>query len=100
MEICKVIDKSHNKIVSGNSKGDFVIENTTIVNPLNSQFQSVFTNEDTNLLPQFQLLSEIIMSDVNISPAGVHKLLETLDPHKSLGPHNISPRIFKELADI
>ena len=40
------------------------------------------------------------MSDVNISAAGVQKLFETLDPHKAVGPDNISPRILKELAAV
>ena len=40
------------------------------------------------------------MSDVNISAAGVQKLLEILDPHKAVGPDNISPRILKELAAV
>ena len=83
-----------------NSKGDVITENTEIVNTLNSQFHGIFTKEDTTLLPQADLLSEVIMSDVNISPAGVQKLLETLDPHKSFGPDNISPRILKELAAV
>ena len=54
-----------------NSKGDVITENTEIVNALNSQFLIVFTKEDTTLLPQVDLLSDVIMSDVNISPAGV-----------------------------
>ena len=83
-----------------NSKGNVVTENSEIVNALNSQFHRVFTKEDTTLLPQVDLLSEVIMSDVNISPAGVQKLLETLVPHKSLGPDNIPPRILKELAAV
>ena len=78
-----------------NSKGDVITENTEIVNALNSQFNSVFTKEDTTLLPQVVLLSEVITSDVNISPAVVQKLFETFNPHKSLGPDNISPTIPK-----
>ena len=78
-----------------NSKGDVITENTEIVNALNFQFNSVFTKEDTTLLPQVDLLSEVIMSDVNISPAGVQKLLETLDPHKSIGPDNIYPEFLR-----
>ena len=97
----KSLRKSPNKIVSLlNSKGDVVTENMEIVKALNSQFLSVFTKEDTTPLPQVDLLSEVIMSDVNVSTAGVQKLLETLDPHKSLGTDNISPRILKELAAV
>ena len=58
-----------------NSKGDVVTENTKIVNALNSQLHSVFTKEDTTLVTQVDLLSEVIMSDVNMSTVGVQKQL-------------------------
>lgn len=40
------------------------------------------------------------MDNIIISPVGVQKLLEALEPHKSLGPDNISPRLLRELAPV
>ena len=82
-----------------NSKGNVITENTEIANALNFRFHGVFNKEDTTLLPQVDFLSEMIMGDINISSAGVQELLETLDPHKSLGL-DISPGILKQLAAV
>ena len=40
-----------------------------------------------------------VMDDINITENGIRKLLKDLDPSKSPGPHNLGPRVLKELAD-
>eukprot|EP00745_Piridium_sociabile_P027724 TRINITY_DN44613_c1_g1_i1.p1 TRINITY_DN44613_c1_g1~~TRINITY_DN44613_c1_g1_i1.p1 ORF type:complete len:604 (+),score=154.71 TRINITY_DN44613_c1_g1_i1:145-1812(+) len=73
---------------------------------LNTQFQSAFserfpcTPEDflarTGLNPEPQGPT---CNSINISEAGVKKLLKGLNPNKAPGPDGISPRILKDLAD-
>lgn len=72
-------------------------------NILNKQFQSAFSekininkdqfNEKCQMNGQFPSAPEI-----NITCAGVLKLLQKLNPNKAAGPDNIRPKILKELA--
>ena len=67
-------------------------------NTLNSQFQSVFTQEspltDDHKTPQ--MYPDI--SDICFTTPGVLKLLNGLDPSKACGPDMIPPKVLKELA--
>ena len=76
---------------------------TDKANILNTQFQSVFTK----LVPlKLRHLVELVlprklsspsMQNITISVSGVSKQLFKLNPGKSAGPDNISPRILKDL---
>lgn len=67
-------------------------------NILNNQFASVFTsNEDKDNIKD-KGNPHPPMSQINVSPAGVYKLLSELDIHKSTGPDLIPTRLLKELA--
>ena len=66
---------------------------------LNNQFQSVFTHETSfNVTPPVNKTPS--MPNINITKAGIQKLLKDLKPGKAAGPDNISPRVLKELSDV
>ena len=56
---------------------------------LNDQFQSVYTQEDTDNIPDLGPSTYQDMEHIKICPRGVHKLLISLKPHKASGPDNI-----------
>ena len=65
---------------------------------LNQQFESVFTREGplaNDLLPASLYPAA---EDIEISVAGVQKLLERLNVHKAAGPDRIGPQVLKNLA--
>ena len=68
---------------------------------LNEQFKSVFSNLDeleppsTNVECQYPAID-----DLTITADGVRKLLENLNPNKSMGPDLIHPRVLKQLARV
>ncbi|MCG8078128.1 MAG: reverse transcriptase family protein, partial [Candidatus Thiodiazotropha taylori] len=66
---------------------------------LNSQFSSVFTQEDTTNIPSLGNSPYPAMHNFSIGIEGVRKLLADLDSHKSTGPDNIPTRFLKEYAD-
>lgn len=71
-----------------------------IANALNNQFKSVFTAETPptcNLLPSSHYPD---MENIQITEAGVLKLLQNLKEHKACGPDNIKPKVLKEMANI
>ena len=66
---------------------------------LNEQFISVFS-EPSDREEYSHLTLSSTMPDIIIDENGVHKQLKALNPYKAAGPDGISPRIFRELADI
>ena len=65
---------------------------------LNKQFTSVFTREPSTNLPDLGPSSHPVMDPINITVAGVVKLLKNIKQHKATGPDNIQARILKETA--
>ena len=65
----------------------------------NNQFQSVFTNETDTDIPDKDHSPHSKMPQLNISSAGVSKLLCNLNPHKACAPDNIHGRVLKELNE-
>ena len=63
---------------------------------LNKYFNSIFTAEDTQNLPDMPSSPHPPMQDINITPESVHTLLSKLDPYKASGPDNIPARVLKE----
>jgi hypothetical protein len=53
---------------------------------LNNQFQSVFTNETDTYIPEKGHSPHSKIPQINISSAGVSKLLCNLNPHKACRP--------------
>lgn len=69
-------------------------------NILNEQFSSVFTRENLNIIPGIMGPSQYPnITDLQVHPNGVSKLLKDLNPHKAGGPDNIAPTILKECAN-
>ena len=70
---------------------------------LNNQFQSDFSEKCNYTKQEFQNKYHMGGSyqtapEINITCAGVLKLLQKLNPNKAAGPDNIRPKILKELA--
>ena len=74
---------------------------------LNAQFYSAFSPYTTFTEAEFEARTGMsahpppstpIIDPINITQAGVQKLLEGLNPKKACGPDGITPRILKELA--
>ena len=64
---------------------------------LNSQFSSVFT-EDDSPIPNLGTSSTPDAPNIQVGRNGVMKLLRGLKPHKATGPDEISSRFLKEMA--
>ena len=60
-----------------------------------SEFQSVFTREDTSFIPWLGP-SKTRIGKVTAQEAGVRKLLSQLKPHKASGPNKIPNRVLRE----
>ncbi len=73
-------------------------DSTEKANILNTQFQSVFTQDDGSLIPRLQGESYPDIDNLTITTPGVQKLLEKINPQKASGPDNIPDRVLKELA--
>ncbi|XP_038074867.1 uncharacterized protein LOC119742770 [Patiria miniata] len=68
-------------------------------NALNSHFQSIFTKENCDNIPNLDSPKFQQMSPIIITTAGIKKLLKELKPQKAPGPDGILPTILKECAD-
>lgn len=67
-------------------------------NILNDQFASVFSTKD-NKIPNIISNKMPSIDDINITEAGVCKLLTQINVFKSTGPDDISARFLKEVAN-
>ena len=76
-----------------------VIVTQNIVDLLNEQFASVFTNEPNNVpIPNLKYNIQKQMSHITLTTFMVEKQLKSLDINKSAGPDNIHPCLLKEAA--
>ncbi len=65
---------------------------------LNDQFVSVFTQEDSTVIPFKSKSPYPDLSHITITNNGVTKLLSPLNPHKTSGPDSIPARPLNEIA--
>ena len=65
----------------------------------NQHFESVFTIEENNNLPDKEISSYPAISNIEITVPGVYNLLSNCNPHKSQGPDNVHNYVLKETAD-
>ena len=66
---------------------------------LNNQFQSVYTREDTQNLPDKGPSLHPTMENIIVKTPGVIKLLKNLNPYKAAGPDTIPTFILKTAAE-
>ena len=66
---------------------------------LNAQFTTVFS-EPLADIDYTELALNSKMTDIAIVKNGVHKQLNSWNPHKAAMPNGISPRVLRELADV
>lgn len=78
--------------------GNLESDNRAKAEVLNTQFCSVFTQENP-IIPPLDDSETPPMPNITISVDGVLKLLENLDPNKSSGPDGIPARILKLAAE-
>ena len=82
-------------------KKDGILTSDTIekANILNEQFQSVFTSEPKDTIPDKGPSQHPNIPTLTISTPGIMKLLNDINPHKATGPDNINGHILKELKE-
>ena len=80
--------------------GQLIADTKQKANILNNQFQSVFTTETSNNIPDKGTSPHPEIQSLTITTTGIEKLLSNINPHKASGPDNISGRILKELKEI
>ncbi len=66
---------------------------------LSSQYDSVFTDEDTSFIPDKGPSPHPTMDKIQFRTPGVAKLLRNLDVNKATGPDKIPIRVLKEAAE-
>ncbi|MCG7876680.1 MAG: reverse transcriptase domain-containing protein [Candidatus Thiodiazotropha endolucinida] len=66
---------------------------------LNKQFQSAFTRENLNNIPDMGPSNIPSMAPIHISTPGITKLLKNLKPHKASGPDGVPTRLLLLAAD-
>ena len=79
-----------------NEKGEHVIDSKEKAEILNSQYNSVFTTEDLNNIPDLGPSNTNNIRPLEISKTGIEKQLKQLNPSKANGPDELPSRILKE----
>eukprot|EP00794_Sanderia_malayensis_P014846 gene14846-16388_t len=67
---------------------------------LNEFFQSVFVEENTSKLPDFDIRTDNIIEDIEFTVEDVKKKLDQLKEDKAAGPDCIPPKFLKELRNV
>ena len=81
-------------------EGQLVADTKQKANILNEQFQSVFTTESIDNIPNNGVSPHPVIPSLTITSLGIQKLLNNINPHKVSGPDNISGRILKDLQNL
>ena len=98
--------RSKNKTRTGvadlkDEDGSLVSTDKEKANVLNNFFSSVFTNEDTNQMPIFDIRYQgSPITEVVASKDRILKDLKNLNISKSMGPDGCHPRFLKETSDV
>lgn len=88
------------QIVTLKSKDGFLHSDTTNkASILNQQFQSVYTKEDLQNLPDLGTSPFPPMDNITVNERGIFKLLKGLRPFKATGPDEVPAFILKSAAD-
>ena len=79
--------------------GVLVSDSKGKANILNQQYASVFTEEDTETVPDLGPSPHQKMPHPTVTQKGVQKLLASLNPNKAAGPDKLSPRFLREVSE-
>ena len=82
--------------------GNLTENDTEVAEALNAFFESVFVEEDTSHIPDFQLHTDKAateMGDIEISIQEVHNELSKLDISKAAGPDGLPSIVLRACAD-
>ena len=74
-----------------------------VAETLNTFFKSVFVDEDTSHIPEFQLHTDVVpteMVDIDITIQEVLIELKKLDSNKAAGPDGLPSMVLKACADV
>ena len=82
-----------------NANGLILSEDSAKANALNAQFASVFTREDTSVIPNLSGTTYPTMRPISVTVEGVASILANLDPSKASGPDEIPARLLKDMAN-
>ncbi len=93
--LVKNLKRDSSGISTLKSSNGMVSDNIQKAQALNHQFESVFTQETTDNIPNLPHSIYPDMPDMNISVTGVEKLLTDLNPNKATGPDGVSSHILK-----
>ena len=97
LEICEAVQEGQHWHHSLNKDGRSARSPQQKAEMLNAQFSSVFTDEDTENLPQLNKRYPSL-SVLNVSAIGVEKLLLNLKANKAAGPDKLSGKFLKATA--
>lgn len=81
------------------SDGNMTRSNEDKANVLNKFFSSVFTQESTDSVPNFNPRTDCTLSEVTVSVDQFKKALKSLNTSKSPGPDQIHPKVLSELSN-
>jgi len=80
--------------------GETVADEQGMAEILNKQFQSVFTREDTNNIPEPDTMDmNSMLYDVKFTTRDVKKKIAALKRESAPGPDGLAPQLLKELKD-
>ena len=91
--------REYSGIPTINANGLTLSEDSAKANALNAQFASVFTREDTSVIPNLSGTTYPTMRPISVAVEGVGSLLSNLDPYKASGPDGIPARFLKHMAN-
>ncbi|KAJ8045271.1 hypothetical protein HOLleu_08248 [Holothuria leucospilota] len=94
----KSLRQSADRVSSLNCEHNIAISAIDKANTLNNQFQSVFSVENCDRMPEIASPCTQTIPRIEVSTQGVLKLLEDLNPQKAPGPDGLTPKVLKECA--
>jgi hypothetical protein len=77
------------------SNGVLIADAKGKANILNKQYESVFTREDLENIPDKGPSPHVDMDTIQVGEQGVLKLLQGLNPHKASGPDAMPTRVLR-----
>ena len=94
----KALRKDSSGVAPLKKDGVLISDARSKANILNTQYASVFTQEDISNIPELDRSPHPHISTTSISEKGVKKLLDNLNPNKAAGPDQLNPRFLKEIS--